>query len=215
MLYKGTVSAEMMELWLKLMQDENLNNFYLAGGTALSLQIGHRRSVDIDLFTDKNVDRESIKVKLKDRYNGKIETDENGRRQLKVNGIRVDIVTHNYPLIRSLRIEDGLRLASIEDIAAMKIKVITDQGTREKDFADLYCLLQKNSLKKLVGHYVQKYPDFNIIMAAKSILNFEKMKSENIVLLHEKYDWNKVESRLRQAILFPDKKFRKSQGLRP
>lgn len=98
MLHKETVSTEMWELLQKLMKDEKLKDFNLVGGTSLSLQIGHRLSIDIDLFTTKGFDEQSLLKHLANKYLAVLIRDMfNNTILLDIDKIKVDILAHRYP----------------------------------------------------------------------------------------------------------------------
>lgn len=149
MLHKETVSATTLGLLKTLMEDKLLEDFFLVGGTALSLQIGHRISMDLDLLTQTSFDNNAILSNLEEHY--KLQTDFQARNILKgsIDGIKVDLITHNYPLVRSLIRMEGIRMAAPEDIAAMKLNAITGNGTRLKDFIDIAYLSSLLTLSQM------------------------------------------------------------------
>ncbi|MFP8894087.1 nucleotidyl transferase AbiEii/AbiGii toxin family protein [Chryseobacterium sp. EZn1] len=110
MLYKETVSNEMWELLQKLMKDEKLKDFILVGGTALSLKIGHRKSVDIDLFTTKDFDSQEMLYYLNQKYDAIITESRlfSNTVLTHINDIKVDIVTHKYPLLNPVEMYEGI-----------------------------------------------------------------------------------------------------------
>ena len=149
MLHKETVSSEMWILLQTLMKDEMLKDFNLVGGTALSLQIGHRLSLDIDLFTTKGFDEQELLKHLVTKYPAVLINDMfNNTVLLDIDKIKVDILSHQYPWQKPIETKDGIRLASLEDIGAMKLHAIFQSGTRIKDFIDMHFLVQRLTLKK-------------------------------------------------------------------
>jgi len=149
MLHKETVEASTLDLIIKLMADENLKEFRLVGGTALALIIGHRISIDIDLFTDKPFDAEKLGSILTAKYKlDSLETDRNTINCF-IDDVKVDCIAHCYPWIKPIQEIEGIRMASLEDIAAMKLNAIVQDGSRMKDFIDIYMLLEQQSLCKL------------------------------------------------------------------
>lgn len=150
MLHKETVSNEMWELLQKLMQDENLKDYFLVGGTALALRLGHRLSVDIDLFTTRDFDSKSMLQYLHKAYGAKENDSKLSKNTLLtyIDDIKVDFVTHNYPLLNPVEIAEGIRMISNEDIGAMKLHAIHQSGKRYKDFIDMYFLLE-NRVKSI------------------------------------------------------------------
>lgn len=134
MLHKETVERTTFELLIKLMQDERFKNFNLAGETALALYLGHRKSIDLDLFTPDNFDSNKLEEYLIDKYNFKSSYLEKNTLKGTINDVKIDCITHNYPYIEPpFKSEEGIRLYSIKDITAMKLSAIADNGTRIKD----------------------------------------------------------------------------------
>jgi hypothetical protein len=130
MLYKETVSAGTLELIQRLMKDEQFNNFNLVGGTALALQLGHRISIDIDLFSQKRFDTALLKEHLEKNYNAITVRTGNNTMAVEIDGVRTDIIAHQYPDVKAPVTVEGIRMASLEDIAAMKFNVITREPER-------------------------------------------------------------------------------------
>ncbi len=144
MLYWNTVSPLLKETLLILMQAEVLRPYRLVGGTALSLLVGHRMSVDIDLFTDApygSVDYNAIETYLKKTFNyvygdfGNAPV--NGKSYLvgedAKNVVKLDLFYVNDPFMQDAIEEDNVRLATIEEIIAMKVDIVQRIG-RKKDF---------------------------------------------------------------------------------
>lgn len=161
MMHWKTVNPLLRDSLLKLMEAEEFKVFRLVGGTALSLQIGHRLSVDIDLFTDE--DYGSIDFDLLEKYLMKnfpyadkgfggiagmgksflIGTDRD-------NTVKLDVYYSNERFIEDAVEIEGVRMASIEEIIAMKVDVVL-RGGRKKDFWDLHELLPKYNINKMLS----------------------------------------------------------------
>lgn len=153
MLFKDAVSPGMLELLIKLQSEELLKGFYLAGGTSLSLQIGHRISVDLDLFSTDDFAVEEMLEFLESNYNfASFYTSKNTIRG-SIDEIKIDIISHKYPLVEPPVFREGVALISIKDISAMKLNAIALDGTRSKDFVDLYFLLKQFSIEEILGFY--------------------------------------------------------------
>ena len=170
-----------MDIIHQLFDLEELNDFELVGGTALSLQLGHRISIDIDLFCQKTFETRELKETLLVNFkNHELSFDYETKNTLigSIDQIKVDFIRHAYPKVKETKIVDGIRLCSQEDLAAMKISVITDNGSRMKDFVDLYYLLQKFSLKEIIGFYEKKYQAENSFHALKSITWFDNLETK-------------------------------------
>lgn len=113
MLRTETVDQGTLECLKTLMQDERLNDFILVGGTALSLQIGHRISIDLDLFADKPFDAGKMLEYLVSSSRFRLSFQDKNTLKGKMDGIRVDLITHAYPLVKALNVVEGIRLASL------------------------------------------------------------------------------------------------------
>lgn len=166
-LYYNTVSPLLLSILQDLMKASVFNEFRLVGGTSLSLQLGHRQSVDIDLFTDSmydSVDFKAIDDYLRENYEyvDTFETEIVGMGKSYYIGnskndcIKLDLFyTDSY--IRPILLIDGLRLASLEEIAAMKIDVVSRNG-RKKDFWDIHELMKVYSIDDLLNFHEKRYP---------------------------------------------------------
>ncbi|MFW0740001.1 nucleotidyl transferase AbiEii/AbiGii toxin family protein [Flavobacterium sp. T12S277] len=209
MLHKETVSQEMWELLQMLMKDEMLNDFNLVGGTSLSLQIGHRLSIDIDLFTVKDFDVLAMLSHLKKSHSTlKVENIDTNTLMIKIGSIKVDILTHKYAWQRPVQTIENVRLASILDIGAMKLHAIFRNGTRIKDFVDMYFLLDHHPLKKYLESYQRKY-NGDPALALVGLTFFDNIIKEFGVkmLKGKEHKWSKISDRLKQASLNPAKDF--------
>ena len=150
-----------------------LKSFVLVGGTSLALQLGHRNSIDIDLFCQEDFDAEWILDFLKFQF----EIKEIYRRQNTIisliNNIKTDFIKHDYPHILSPITEEGITFLSKEDIAAMKLNAIIKSGKRLKDFIDIYFLLEHLSLNQMLDFYCKKYTYSNAMIALKAVGYFD------------------------------------------
>ena len=210
MLRKETVSESALELLKTLMEDEFLENFFLVGGTALALQIGHRISIDFDLFTLTPFDEKEMLSSLEERY--QFQMDFLSRNTLKgsIRGIKVDLITHKYPLVKPLIEIEHIRIAASEDIAAMKLNAITGNGTRLKDFIDIAYLSSSLTLSRMIDAYEEKYATRNPAMVIKALDYYNDINfNEPIEMLKEKYKWEDIKKRLGEMTLNPDKLFDK------
>lgn len=202
MLQTQTVEGTTFELLKKLMQDNKLSQFNLAGGTALALYMGHRMSIDLDLFTPQDFNASALEEYLIDTYNFRGDYLETNTLKGTINGIKIDCITHNYPFVKPLFIsEEGIRLYSIQDIVAMKLSAIADNGTRLKDFIDIACLSTKLSIYDMLQSYQAKYKNSNPVRALKGLTYFEDINfNEPILMLKGKFNWKRIEKRLNEMI---------------
>ena len=208
MLHKETIDASTLELLKQLMADKQLKDFVLVGGTALSLQMGHRISVDLDLFVNQDFEAEELREYMERNYY--LETDYLAFATVKgeIRGVQVDCIAHCYPWIRPFVEEDGIRLASMEDICAMKLNAIAGNGTRIKDFIDVAYLSSLYSLNQMLSFYEEKY-HANSLMPLKGIVFFDDINKEAPVKMTngKTPDWKKMEKRLIAMEKYPNKVF--------
>jgi hypothetical protein len=167
MLYYKTVNNLLKEVLLQLMAAKAFENFRLVGGTSLSLQIGHRESIDIDLFSDIDygeIDFDAIEKHLETNYKY-VDHLSNiipgiGKSYLigedKDNTLKLDVF-YTDKFIQPIYLEDTIRMATIEEIIAMKLDLV-QRGGRKKDFWDLHELFEKYSLNQMLDLHEQRYP---------------------------------------------------------
>lgn len=166
-LYYDTVTPLLLSILKQLMETPEFSAFRLVGGTALSLQLGHRASVDLDLFTDAgygSVDFERIDTYLKTHFAyyetfpfsviGMGKSYYVGETSFSC--IKIDMF-YTDPFIRSIVERDGIRLADVEEILAMKIDVI-QRGGRKKDFWDIHELLERYSIRDMFALHEERFP---------------------------------------------------------
>ena len=176
-LHNEAAPPPLLELLQRLMQEDLLSPFCLVGGTALALQLGHRISVDIDLFSDKGFDVQPITGMLRDTFSiQSVETAKNTVRG-EVGGIKLDIMAHRYPTVGTPVTADGIRMASLKDIAAMKLNAIANRGSK-KDFWDYAELLNLFSRDEMLGFFTKKYSDENVWYVEKSLSYFADAEEE-------------------------------------
>lgn len=210
MIFKNpdVILPETYDLLVKIQQDPIFDSFFLVGGTALALQIDHRLSIDLDFFSMQPFDNQQVEGHLSERYG--FQTDYVATNTLKgfIGNVKVDFLTHAYPLVRPLLQEEGLSLASLEDIGAMKLNAIAHSGNRQKDFYDLYFLLEHHSLQELLLAYQAKYSNSNPIIPLKGISWFEDIDFEiEKPILKRKTTFDAVKKRLLEATNYPERSF--------
>ena len=193
MLHKSAVQPELLWVLEQLMKTKAFSNLRLVGGTALALQIGHRESVDIELFGEIDFEEQEKNIELE----GNVEVLKRSKNinVLSINKIKVDIVNYRYPWIAEMLKENDFRLASIKDIGAMKLNAITGRGTK-KDFVDLYYLLKIFSLEELFHFYTDKFDDGNLFLVKKSLAYFDDAEPEPMPKMKEKINWEEIKNYL-------------------
>ena len=210
MLYKETVSPVLLNLLHKLFGHRELDDFVLVGGTALSLRIGNRRSIDIDLFIigEFPVD-DSLPIFLKENgFNFHQQNRFKGGLLGHINNVKVDFIRHAYPWVVQPSVIEHIRIASLEDIAAMKLNAIVGNGTRLKDFVDIAYLSGYMSLSSMLDYYENKYPDINGVMGLKSLCYFDAIDfAVDIDYINKGMNWELIKKRILSMVENPEKQF--------
>lgn len=204
MLQEKAIDPHTLELIRTLQKDPELTGFHLAGGTALALYLGHRQSVDIDLFTTKEFDSLRLLEHLEKEYGFSMHLRDKNTLKGIVSGVMTDLLTHSYPTVKSIHIAGGISMYSMEDIAAMKVNAVSGDGTRIKDFIDIYFLLDRFTLKEIISFYRQKYGSRNELHALKSLGYFDDLPEtpDWPVMLKEKdLTLERIKEKLTRSIL--------------
>lgn len=205
MLRTETVSTELLNVLHELMKLKTLQNFRLVGGTALSLQLGHRKSIDIDMFSYNDFSAEDICNELIEKFKlNRLRAEGGIMIRTEINGVKVDIVDNKTPFIGEIIFEDGIRMTSTEDIAATKIKMVCDpfSGRKtKKDLTDISVLLDKYSLKQMVGFFKQKYPimapyEDDVIIKIK---DFNGAESSEMPAMLCDINWEKIKQKIEKG----------------
>lgn len=208
MLRTQTVQEGTLDLIRKLMSDSKLQEFNLVGGTALALQIGHRISIDIDLFSTTAFNAAELARHLKTAYNAVGPQTLTNAVFCFINDIKVDLLSHQYPLVADIDVTDGIRMVSLKDIGAMKLNAIYNNGTRLKDFVDMYFLLDKFSLDELLQACQKKYLNIDSRMAKQALIHHHDIDfSVPIQYAGNEIKWTVIADRLRKAFQNPHMSF--------
>ena len=159
-------------------------DFYLAGGTALALQIGHRDSKDFDFFTNKEFDTKKLFEKIENVFKSyTISKFQEEKDTLSISiddEIKISFFSYPYKLVDDLIEEENLKLASQIDIGCMKLSAITGRASI-KDYIDLYYILHNLKLGELIEKCLKKFPNIDKNLILKSIVYFEDMTNEQII----------------------------------
>jgi hypothetical protein len=198
MLHTETIDRSTLELLKKLQSKKYLDGFSLVGGTALALLYGHRKSIDIDLFSDFSFDVEQLLEKLSSDFQFQLFFSAENTIKGSINGVQVDFIAHRYPLIGQPLTEDEISILTVEDIAAMKLNAIAVSGQRVKDFIDLYFLLDSFTLSELISFYKQKYAQYNEVNVLKSITWFNDVVMDDwpVIMKDKNLKWKEVKDRI-------------------
>lgn len=179
--------------------------FYLAGGTALALRLGHRVSLDLDLFSPsarlEGPERSALLRRLGEKVPLKVLEEKDGTCHLDVGGRAVSLFHYPYPLLKETVAWRGLALASLDDIGAMKLSAAIGRGSR-KDFLDLKALADELGLEALLStgrRRFKDHPDF-LLQAAKALVYFDDADPEPSPRLLKPADWEATKAYFRREV---------------
>lgn len=166
MLHRETISEELARVAGALVAAPELSSFRIVGGTAVALHVGHRTSVDIDFFSNEKVSKQTVLRFLKEKfYAGKFFVSEHNILG-EIEGIRIDLYDDwMIPFKRPAVVEDGLRIAAMEDLAAFKLSSITERREK-KDYIDLFFLFRELGAEAVL----KDFRNYNPLLSDKSIL---------------------------------------------
>ena len=197
-----TISSETKRILAKIAKSKIAREFYLAGGTALALQLGHRQSIDLDWFLKYPFSNSEIKKGLAALGKFQLDNEAGGTINGLLDGVRVSFFYYDYALLFPLVNFEGANLADERDIAAMKIDAISSRGSK-KDFIDLYFLLERYKLEELIGFFEKKYADikYNKLHILKSLIYFDDAEQEPMPMMIKQVDWDKIKEKIKEAVL--------------
>ncbi|HAV14602.1 MAG TPA: hypothetical protein DCX06_14090 [Opitutae bacterium] len=191
----NAVSPELWSLLKRLMADESMGQFFLVGGTALALRFGHRVSVDIDLFSDRAFDSLRLAELLVSEYGLSEATVEKNTVLGVLDGIKLDCMAHQYPMVVGVEEVEAVRVMAVEDIAAMKLNAIANRGSK-KDFWDLYELMQHHNRKEILSFYERKYPQSSLWSVEKSLSYFEDAEADPDPRCLKGRSWDQIKAEI-------------------
>lgn len=199
MLHYETIHTGTLALLKQIQAIPEFSNLRLVGGTALALQLGHRISIDLDLFGKIDLDTNLIADKLSKVGDVIVLQDSENIHVYDVSGIKVDIVNFPYEWRNSAIEEDRIRIADIADIAAMKVAAAIGRGTK-KDFYDIAQLLEKYTLQELLNLFLEKYPHSSEFTAIKGLTYFDDAETDAEPNMLVKQTWNNVKKQIIKAV---------------
>lgn len=203
MLYKEAVDASTLELLKSLQSKQYLRGFNLVRGTALALYNGHRKSIDLDLFSDFAFDASAMLENLVQDFDFRLLFSAVNTLKGAIGETEVDIIAHRYNLINSPVKEENISILSEPDIIAMKLNAISTSGQRIKDFIDIYFLLDKYDLKTMLGFYLEKYDQPNDLLILKSLIYFDDIEESEWPILIKEPDlkWKDVKRKIQKKVI--------------
>lgn len=203
MLYKNTIQASALELLKKLQSCSALKSFHLAGGTSLALQIGHRKSVDLDLFTPNDFDVNALLEYLEQNFGFRLDYSDINTLKGSIENVKIDLISQKYPLVEPYVEIENIRLFSIPDIAAMKLNAIVGNGTRSKDFIDIYFILKQYAVDHILDFYRKKYTTRNVLHVIKSLIYFDDINTQDWpeMMLEKELQLSKVKNEIEEKVM--------------
>jgi predicted nucleotidyltransferase component of viral defense system len=180
-----------------------LSSFSLVGGTALSLKYGHRGSIDLDLFSIQDFDREKTGALLQDIFQNNFAY--TGTRSkwgvfCAIENVKVDIVYFPHQLIKPIDQYDELRLYSDDDLIAMKVNAILRRGTK-KDFWDIAELLKHYPLQKMIDCYYKKFPTQMLYIGIPHALTyFEDAHNSDPPMSFNGQTWESIQQFIKKQV---------------
>jgi hypothetical protein len=199
MLYYETISDETLGLLKHIQSLDLFKDTRLVGGTALALQYGHRKSIDLDFFGNITASDEQIEAELLQLGSLTIIRKSKDIKIYALNDIKIDFVNYPYIWLETCIEEDNIRLARPSDIGSMKLSAITGRGSK-KDFFDLFFLLKNYTLDQLFSFYKNKFPQASEFLVLKSLIYFEDAEHDADPDLFDKHiKWSFVKKQIQKA----------------
>ena len=195
MLQIETVEPHTFSVLKQLMEMPELKDFSLVGGTALSLLYGHRKSVDLDLFSNLPFENQEVILGLEKTFKDAfVNRSTNPRFGIFcfIDDVKIDIIRHPHPLIRPQQHLENMRLYSIEDIIAMKVQAILGRG-KKKDFWDVAELLNHYTIADFIRFHKEKFASQNLLITVPQAITYfaDAEESEDPISLN-KQSWKEV-----------------------
>jgi Nucleotidyl transferase AbiEii toxin, Type IV TA system len=196
MLQTRTVEPRTLELLKALVSKAYLESFFLVGGTALALQLGHRISIDLDLFTITDFDQDDLLAALRKDFEVEVDVRSPSILITRIDNVKVDFVRFRYKILFPALQIDGVRMLELRDVAPMKLDAVTKRGSK-KDFYDIYFLLEKMTLSEMLDLYAQKFEHSTVFHVIKSLTYFDDAEEQpDPIVFEKKHTWSKVKKTL-------------------
>ncbi len=201
-MFPGTLSHHAQNTLALLGKSGILNTAYMAGGSALALQLGHRVSLDFDFFSEGEFNSSQVNSSLNavGKYSVSNETP---KTMVGIfNDVKFSLFHYPYPLIAQTKKFLRIGLSSLEDIAAMKLVAITDRATK-KDYIDLFVLAKKYPIEHMFDFYEKKYHLLqpNLFTLIKSLQFFSEAEETDMPKMIEKINWEGIKKFFQKEVI--------------
>ncbi len=199
MIYKKVIT-EKMDYIAKVLYERLDSSFYLAGGTAIALRLGHRESVDLDYFTQKNIDTIQLKNIILTIYPTAIFTyEEVNTLWCSIDGVKCSFISRATPLLEEASNEEHFRLAGISDLTVMKLQAISGRD-EYKDYFDLACLTEAGDVRNWVSWWTNVAPQSDPISWISALSYVEKIEEVPLKTFIQ-MDKKEVEKKLLASVI--------------
>lgn len=201
-MFSQTIEPKTKRILDKIVSSGISAQFYLAGGTALAIHLGHRMSIDLDFFSRSDFSIEKIKKELSLLGDVVVNDQEDGTLNASLDGVKISFLRYDYAQLYPYVVFENVNLADERDIAAMKIDAASSRGSK-KDFIDLYFLLEKYSLVELIVFFEKKFSDikYNKLHILKSLVYFSDAEAEPMPMMLKEVSWQKIKEKISQEVL--------------
>lgn len=193
--YTNTIPQATSSVLDNIKNIPDIQNFYLTGGTALSLLLGHRESEDLDFFTKNSFQPELLQQKLLQLGTLENVQIDQGTLNLFVNKVKLQFLYYPYNLLEKLIPWNGISVSSVIDIACTKLITISMRGSK-KDFIDLYVILRQMTLEELFAKLEEKYKkvQYNYPHILKSLVYFNDADNQPMPRMHKDFSWEDIKN---------------------
>lgn len=200
-MFKESISQETKLVLQKIRQSDLIGKFYLAGGTALAIQLGHRESIDLDWFCQTDFSNQEVKANLSKLGKFEVTSESEGTVNGILDNVKISFLRYQYKLLFSPVDFEEIKIADERDIAAMKIDAVSSRGSK-KDFIDVFFLLKKYSLEELIEFFEKKYAEisYNKLHILKSLVYFTDADDEPMPIMLQNIDWVEVKKELQKKV---------------
>ena len=187
------ITAEAGNILRDLGGEDYMKPFYLAGGTALALHMGHRKSVDLDFFSVRTFNEDTLLSKVQALPDFSLVAKDSQTLHCHVQTVKVSFIGYAYPVLAPFTALSGISIADPIDIACMKISAIASRGTK-RDFVDLYMMAQGEGLGTLLGHFQKKFAqaNYNLVHVLKSLVYFGDAEKDPMPDMLMSLSWDEV-----------------------
>lgn len=203
MLHFETVEPHTISILRKLQDLDSLKSYQLVGGTALSLRFGHRKSDDLDLFSNTEFNSDQINTEIVSTFGNKVsikEINPDFGMFCYIQDIKVDLVYYKHKIIKPNDSIEGIRMISTEDIIAMKIQAVLGRA-KKKDFWDIAELLDHYTLEQMISLHKEKFPNqFLAITIPQALTFFEEANHSVAPVSLKNQTWEGIKLKINSKV---------------